>query len=97
MVVKKGTVRCYVTLLPFAAEPVLQAGQSWWQTLPPTQTRESNQNKRTHQSLEDEIPDEPISMSLPELVMSHDELGFGCLISCWIHEMTNEVSSYFYQ
>ena len=43
---KKVTVNCYITLPPFAAEPQLKPGQSWWQTLPPTKTRESNRNKR---------------------------------------------------
>jgi hypothetical protein len=76
MVVKKVTVRCYVTLPPFAAEPVLQPGQSWWQALLPIRTRESNLNKRSCPSPEDEIPDEPVSMSLPEPVKSHAELGF---------------------
>jgi hypothetical protein len=70
---KKLTVRCYVTLPPFAAEPVLKPGQSWWQTFPPTPTRESNRNKGTRQSSEDEIPDEPISMSL---VISNNKIGF---------------------
>jgi hypothetical protein len=66
---------CYTS--PFAAEPVLKPGHSWWQTLPPTPTREkSNRNKGTRQSSEDEIPDEPISMSLPEPVISHNKIGF---------------------
>jgi hypothetical protein len=30
----------------FVAEPVLKPGQIWWQTLPPTWTRESSRHKK---------------------------------------------------
>jgi len=39
-------VKCYLTLPPYSGEPPLAPGQSWWQTLPPTRTRESIRNKR---------------------------------------------------
>jgi hypothetical protein len=41
----KKIVRCYIAVTPLSAEPELQPGQSWWQTLPPTRTRESNRNR----------------------------------------------------
>jgi len=43
---KKVPVKCYILLPPYAGEPPLAPGQSWWQTLPPTRTRESSRNKR---------------------------------------------------
>ena len=74
---RRQIVKCYIMLPPFAAEPGLQPGQSWWQTLPPTRTRESNRNKRTRQSSESDIPDEQIPMNLPEPVVSQ----MGCHVT----------------
>ena len=53
-VTTRTTINCYITLPPYDAEPELLPGQSWWQTLPPTKTRESNRNKRIRQTLDDD-------------------------------------------
>ena len=50
----RTTIYCYITLPPYDAEPELPPGQSWWQMLPPTKTRESNRNKRICQTLDND-------------------------------------------
>ncbi len=74
---RRQIVKCYIMPPPFAADPGLQPGQSWWQTLLPTWTRESNRNKRTRQSSEEDIPDEQIPMNLPEPFVSQ----MGCHVT----------------
>jgi len=63
-------VRCYIMLPPYADELPLAPGQSWWQTLPPTQTRESNRNKRCQQSSITTSDNERAGEVLPGIVQS---------------------------
>ena len=64
-------VRCYLTLPAYVGELPLAPGQSWWQTLPPTRTRESNRNKRSRQSSAAEMSDEEVYK--PDTVRSQPE------------------------
>ena len=71
---KKQLVRCYIAVPPLTAEPVLQPGQCWWQTLPPTRTRESNRSKRVRKLSEEDISDVTnIDANLPEPVQIQTE------------------------
>jgi len=56
---------------PFEAEPQLKPGQSWWQTLPPTKTQESNRNKRFHSIMPQS--DMEISCKSDNMVMGMNE------------------------
>jgi hypothetical protein len=74
-------VKCYLMLPPYSGEPPLAPGQSWWQTLPPTRTRESIRNKRSRQSScvlsdkeEEEKPE--IVISKPETITDKMEIDF---------------------
>jgi hypothetical protein len=63
-------VRCYLMLPPYAGELPLAPGHSWWQTLPPTQTWESNRNKRYRQLSITKSDDEKAGEVLPDIVQS---------------------------
>ncbi len=54
-------VNCYVTVPPFDAEPELSLRQCWYETLPPTHTRESNRSKRIRSS-DDSLESEDVFM-----------------------------------
>ena len=63
---QKLTVNCYMTFPPNAAEPPSPSSMSWWQTLPPTRTRESNRNKCAHLPQDEGNDDESESKSESE-------------------------------
>jgi hypothetical protein len=68
-------VYCYITLSPYSAEPnVTSPGQSWWQTLPPVRTRESERHKRSRQATkeDEEGYDEKSSQKRDETVKEED-------------------------
>ena len=50
----RGFVNCYLAVPPYAAEPALPSGTSWWETLPPTHIRESNRVKRSRTAVNEE-------------------------------------------
>ncbi len=83
---RKLIVNCYITLAPYAAEPQLQPGQSWWQTLPPTRTRESNRNKRVQQTIEKEIADDDsqeLDAKQPECSQQQEQMQIDYTYDPW--------------
>ncbi len=61
---------CYITVPPFTAEPQPSIGKKWFDTLPPTKTRESQRCKRVRSDdqqpeLNEVVTDDPIANNQP--------------------------------
>ena len=89
---KKVPVKCYITLPPLAAEPVLQPGEIWWQTLPPTWTRESTRHKRGRPSpsKEEKMEDENINQPELESVLS-EKMQIDLVFDPWDDNRTRKL------